>query len=147
MAEVQHRVGIRGSIADIYAALFNPKELAGWWATSAAGTPEIGNTLDLNFNELVTLSFVICDLQTNTLAYLECVSGPSPWLESQLVFTLQDTEDQVFVTLLHSNNKADDASFLYFSTKWPLYLLSLRDFIETGKGRPYPDDIKIHYGD
>ena len=116
MAEVQHRVGIRGSMADIYAALFNPRELAGWWATSAAGTPEIGSTLDLNFNELVTLSFVICELQTKSLVHLQCVSGPNPWLGSQLVFTLEDTEDQVFVTLLHSNNKANNASFLYFST-------------------------------
>jgi hypothetical protein len=30
---------------------------------------------------------------------------------------------------------------------WPIYLLSLRDLIETGKGRPSPNDIPIFVGD
>jgi len=29
------------------------------------------------------------------------------------------------------------------SMKWAVFLLSLRDFVETGKGRPSPDDLKI----
>jgi hypothetical protein len=147
MAEVRHRVGIRGSVADIYIALVEPSQLGGWWASYASGTPEVGKTLDLTFGELVTLSFVIRDLQRNLLVHLECSSGPFPWQGSQLHFALEDADDQVFVTLTHSNNGAGDESFVYFSTKWPLYLLSLRDFIETGSGRPYPNDIKIHYGD
>jgi hypothetical protein len=147
MAEVRHRVGIRGSAANIYLALVEPRELSGWWATHASGAPEVGMTLDLTFGELVTLSFVIRDLQTSSLVHLECSSGPYPWLGSQLQFALEDADKQVFVTLTHGNSGADDESFLYFSTKWPLYLLSLRDYIESGSGRPYPNDIKIHYGD
>jgi hypothetical protein len=147
MAEVRHRVGIRGSVADIYVALVEPNDLAGWWATSSSGTPEVGKTLDLTFGELVTRSFVVRNLETNSLVLLECSSGPHPWLGSRLRFSLEDSDDQVFVTLIHSNSGADDDSFLYFNTKWPLYLLSLRDFIEAGSGRPYPIDIKIHYGD
>jgi hypothetical protein len=85
--------------------------------------------------------------KTHLLVLLECSSGPFPWLGSELQFALEVANEQVFVTLSHSNNSAVDDSFLYFSTKWPLYLLSLRDFIEIGDGRPYPNDIKIHYGD
>jgi hypothetical protein len=29
------------------------------------------------------------------------------------------------------------------STKWATFLLSLRDLVETGKGRPAPNDILI----
>jgi hypothetical protein len=147
MAEVRHRVGIRGSLGDIFAALIEPSYLAGWWATSASGTPEVGKTLVLTFGELVTLSFLIRELQTNSLVNLECSSGPFPWLGSQLRFALEAADNQTFLTMTHSNKDACDDSFLYFNTKWPLYLLSLRDFIETGSGRPYPSDIKIHYGD
>jgi hypothetical protein len=147
MAEVRHRVGIRGAIADIYVALVEPGDLAGWWATHASGTPAVGETLDLAFGELVTLSFVIRELRANSLVRLECSSGPSPWLGSQLQFALEAADDQVFVTLTHGNRESDAESFLYFSTKWPIYLLSLRDFIESGSGRPYPNDIKIHVGD
>ena len=147
MAEVRHRVGIRGSVSDIYAALVEPNELNGWWATSASGRPEVGKTLSLKFGDLAILSFLIRDLNRKLSVHLECSSGPFPWLGSELRFTLENADDQVFVMLTHSNEAADDDAFLYFNTKWPLYLLSLRDFIETGSGRPYPSDIKIHYGD
>ena len=90
---------------------------------------------------------MIRNLKTNLLVHMECSSGPFPGLGSELHLTLEDANEQVFVTLKHSNEGADDDALLYFSTKWPLYLLSLRDFIETGGGRPYPSDIKIHYGD
>jgi hypothetical protein len=33
------------------------------------------------------------------------------------------------------------------STKWATFLLSLRDDLESGKGRPAPRDVKIHVGD
>ena len=29
------------------------------------------------------------------------------------------------------------------STKWATFLLSLRDLVETGKGKPAPADLKI----
>jgi hypothetical protein len=147
MAKVRHRVGIRGSVADIYRALIEPSDLGGWWATSASGMPEVGKTLNLTFGEIVTLSFVIRELQPNLLVRLECMSGPFPGLGSVLRFVLEDADDQIYVTLPHSNNAANEDSFLYFNTKWPLYLLSLRDLLDTGTGRPYPSDIKINYGD
>jgi len=33
------------------------------------------------------------------------------------------------------------------STKWAVFLLSLRDWLERSEGRPAPYDIKIHVGD
>jgi hypothetical protein len=29
------------------------------------------------------------------------------------------------------------------STKWAIFLMSLKAFVETGKGAPSPDDVKI----
>ena len=78
---------------------------------------------------------------------LACTDGPGAWAGSELRFQLTETDEQVFVTLTHSSATATDDEFLYFSTKWPVYLLSLRDFLESGAGRPYPRDVKIHVGD
>ena len=70
-----------------------------------------------------------------------------PWKGSELLFELEQSDEQVFLTLTHENDDASEDEFLYFSTKWPVYLLSLKSLVETGKGRPYPHDIKIHVGD
>ena len=147
MTLVRHRVGIRGSRPTIYAALTKAEGLTSWWSTTAAGECSVGQTLTLGFGESVTLTFVVCELELDKSIVLECPDGPGPWKKSRLSFELKQAEDQVFITLIHSSEQANDDDFLYFNTKWPLYLLSLHDYIETGAGRPCPHDIPIYYGD
>ncbi|HYQ72054.1 MAG TPA: hypothetical protein VET88_09030 [Gammaproteobacteria bacterium] len=147
MSEVKHRVGIRGAVESIYSCLTTNDGLSGWWATSSSGIAEVGNIIDLAFSDLVVLSFRYEILSANDIVKLKCVSGHVPWQDSILLFELREAADQVFVTLTHQNDSSSEDDFLYFSTKWPVYLLSLKDLIETGKGRPYPQDIKIHLGD
>ena len=147
-ADLMFRVGIKGSIDAIYEALTQPVKLAGWWASRAVGTPNVGAAIDLAFTGIDGLSFIVRDLEPYRLANFECVAGPRAWRGTRLRFELQSQSEQVFVTLTHANLvRSDQDSFLYFSTKWPVYLLSLKDFVETGKGRPYPHDTKIHHGD
>ena len=33
------------------------------------------------------------------------------------------------------------------STKWAVFLLGLRNWVERGEGRPHPQDVKNHPGD
>ena len=147
MARVKHRVGIRGDVTEIYTSLIHPEKLSRWWASSASGIPQAGEKLNLVFAELATLTFSLSRLQADQEVILDCTNGPGPWQGSRLLFTLENANGQVFLTLVHENTSASDDDFLYFNTKWPIYLLSLRDYIETGSGHPYPRDIKIHFGD
>lgn len=147
LATVKHRVGIRGSAEDIHRKLHHPDELTTWWATRASGLPELGGRLELEFAELAILTFEIRALEPPGLVRLECIEGPGPWKNSTLDVQIRKDEDQAFVTLTHTNPAASEEDFLYFSTKWPVYLLSLKDQVESGTGRPYPNDIKIHQGD
>lgn len=147
MAKIKHQVGVVGDINKIYRAVHEPEGLDGWWATKTEGKPEVDEVLNLYFSDVVTLSFKVVALQKNALVHLHCVSGPGPWQGCDLTFSFKQDTDQVWVSLVHDNDAATDDDFLYFNTKWPCYLLSLRDLIESGKGRPYPNDIKIHLGD
>ena len=83
----------------------------------------------------------------NELIHFRCIAGSRPWEGSTLKFSLRQDEDQVWLDLEHESCHASDSDFLYFNTKWPCYLLSLRDLIEHREGRPYPKDVKIHVGD
>lgn len=147
MARVRHRVGINSSLSDVFVALTEPEGLTRWWSTTAAGSTNIGQTLELGFGGVITLAFVTRAKDANTRLLMSCPDGPGPWHESELEFTLEQDESQVFVTLMHHSAAASDDDFLYFNTKWPLYLLSLRDYLETGQGRPSPHDIPIYVGD
>lgn len=147
MAKVKHQVGIAGTITSLYNNLTTNEGLSAWWATSASGTTAVGSEIQLEFLNLAVLCFQYQQLDDNKKVSLKCVSCPGSWQDSTLVFELYQEDDQVFVTLTHQNEKSTEEDFLYFSTKWAIYLMSLKDLVETGKGRPYPLDTKIHHGD
>jgi hypothetical protein len=50
----------------------------------------------------------------------------------------------VTVVLFTHEGWAEPVEFLHHcSTKWATFLLSLRDLVEEGAGRPWPRDLKI----
>ncbi|MEO1248190.1 MAG: hypothetical protein AAFX56_21135, partial [Pseudomonadota bacterium] len=101
MAKVRHRVGIVGDVNAIYRAMHEPDGLAGWWATTADGTPMAGEVLNLHFLDLVTLSFRVDALEENTLVRLHCISGPGPWQDCELTFSFRQESGHVRVDLIH----------------------------------------------
>ena len=147
MARVIHQIGIDGSVDQVFAALTTNEGLVGWWASSAEADLSLGGKVVLAFDGLAVLHFEYKTIEMNSRVSMVCTDGPSPWLDSELVFELMQADGQVFLTLTHQNKASSDDDFLYFRTKWVCYLLSLKALIETGKGRPYPNDVKIHVGD
>ena len=52
-------------------------------------------------------------------------------------------KNQCVVHFTHSGWADDLKMFPHCSTKWAVFMLSLKDLLETGKGRPAPNDIPI----
>ena len=43
----------------------------------------------------------------------------------------------------HQGWKEQSESMHHCSPKWAVFLMSLKSFVETGKGAPYPNDVHI----
>lgn len=142
MARVHHRIGVNATQEQLFACLVEPEQLTGWWATTA----EKNTTLRLGFAGLTTLEFEIVECRPPERLLLRCIGKPETWSGSSLEFRTEPSEKQTFVYLTHSKPSASDSEFLYFNTKWPLFLVSLKDFVEQGAGRPYPNDQRIEHG-
>lgn len=143
MATIKHRVGIVAPLQEVWAALTEPKRLSGWWSSSADGNSEPNGTFNLKFTGLTTLSFRVIQRKENHLLHLKNMDGPGAWKDSDLEFHLERSEEQVFLVLKHYSEQASEDDFQFFMTKWPIFLVSLKSYVETGKGRPFPNDIKI----
>ncbi len=145
MGQIRHRVGIKAAVREVYEAVHHPEKLTGWWSTSASGTPQQGEKLLLEFPGYPSHVWELNELHDCQIVHLRCQQGPGPWVDSELRFELHETESQVFVTLIHSNVDPDSDAYLYFNTKWPTFLLSLKNFLETGVGQPFPNDVRINH--
>ena len=58
---------------------------------------------------------------------------------------LSADEKQCWVHFSHSGWRERTGIFPHCSTKWGVFMLSLKDLLEKGKGQPYPDDIQINH--
>jgi len=69
--------------------------------------------------------------------------GPAEWVGTDIEFLLSPQDDYTIVMFGHRKWREEVEFMAHCSTKWATFLLSLRDLVETGKGKPAPDDLKI----
>ena len=147
MAEINHRVGIAGSIEDIYSALSTDEGLSRWWTTDTTGAGEEGSIIQFRFGGGGP-DFQVAELQKNKLVrWKHSGSMPEDWMGTEISFELSQNDNEVVVRFRHSNWKQATDFLAHCSTKWARFLMSLKDAIETGKGQPYPDDVHIDHGE
>jgi uncharacterized protein YndB with AHSA1/START domain len=142
MSDILHRVGIDVPAEKVYAALSTIDGLQHWWVHDTAGETAKGKTINFGFCQME-----VVESKPGSLVHWKCKNGPSEWLGTEVFFRLEYKRDQTFVIFRHANWKEPVEFMHHCSTKWATFLLSLKDYLETGSGRPTPNDLKIHVGD
>ena len=148
MVDIIHRVGIKAPISKVYAALSTPKGVAGWWTKDTTGTSKVGGTLEVRFQtpegkEIGGMTIEVLALEPAKTVHWRFKAGPEEWIGTDATFDLYQDGDQTIVLFGHRNWREAVEFTSHCSMKWATFMLSLRDLVETGRGRPSPDDVKI----
>ena len=148
MVDIVHRVGIKAPIAKVYATLSTIDGLTSWWTRDTTGESKPGGTITFRFHtpageEIGGFDFEVIKLDSNKEVQWRCKSGPEEWIGTDVTFNLSQDGDWTIILFAHRNWRDEVESTAHCSTKWATYLLSLRDLVETGKGNPSPNDLKI----
>ncbi len=147
MAEINHRVGIAGSAEEIYSALTTDAGLSGWWTNDTSGAGEVGSIIRFRFGDGGP-DFEVAELQPGRLVrWKHSGEMPEAWINTEITFLLQQEDRQTFVRFTHARWKEASDFMAHCSTKWAVFLLSLKDLVETGTGRPFPNDIYIDHSE
>lgn len=148
MADIIHRVGIKARPANVYEALSTIEGLAKWWTEDTAGGSQPGEVIQFRFrsNEgslIGGMDMKVLSLEPEKSVVWRCQQGPSDWIGTELTFNLIQDGEFTIVLFAHKNWENATESMAHCSTKWATFLLSLRDLVEKGKGKPSPHDVKI----
>jgi uncharacterized protein YndB with AHSA1/START domain len=148
MPDIIHRIGIRAPAPKVYEALSTLKGLAQWWTREVRGEERPGGKLEFTFrtpsDEIKgRMVMEVQELKPNALVRWRCVEGPEEWIGTGIDFRLESAEGQVIVLFGHRNWRVAVDFMAHCSMKWAVFLLSLREWVETGAGRPSPHDLKI----
>jgi uncharacterized protein YndB with AHSA1/START domain len=148
MADIIHRVGIKAPISKVYAALSTVEGVAGWWTKDTSGSSKVGGTIGVRFlspdgKEIGAMNMAVDALEPNKKVQWRFTSGPEEWVGTDVIFNLSQDGDYTIVLFGHKNWREPNEFMSHCSMKWATFLLSLRELVETGKGKPSPHDIKI----
>jgi uncharacterized protein YndB with AHSA1/START domain len=143
MVDILHKVGIKSSsLKDVYSALTTLKGLSGWWTEDTKGDTKLGGTIEFRFGA-GGIDMKVRELLPNKRVLWEVVAGPEEWISTTVSFDLRQEDNWTIILFKHEGWKEPVEFMHHCTTKWGVFLLSLKALLETGKGRPAPDDIKL----
>lgn len=147
MVDIAHRVGIKAPASQVYQALATPEGVAAWWAEDTHGDREAGGSVKVRFTnngqEIGAMEMELEQLVPGELVLWRFLAGPAEWIGTHARFTLKQEGDYCIVLFTHEGWKERVEFTSHCSTKWAVFLMSLKALLETGKGQPNPHDARI----
>jgi uncharacterized protein YndB with AHSA1/START domain len=141
MVDILHRVGITATPEKVYEALTTVDGLAAWWTTD---TSEDGDgTVRFRFGEVGGFDMKVLDLQPGKRVLWEVLDGPAEWIGTTVSFDLAQDAEWTIVLFAHAGWREPVEFLSHCSTKWAIFLMSLKALVETGTGAPHPRDVQI----
>ncbi|MEU4690223.1 SRPBCC domain-containing protein [Actinoplanes sp. NPDC023714] len=143
MPDILHRVGVKDSTPQqVYEALTTIEGLSAWWTNDTKGSPDQGGVIEFRF---VPGGF---DMEVTSLKPAEhvawkVVDGPEEWIGTTITWTLHQEGNFTIVLFKHEGWREPVEFMHHCSTKWALFLMSLKSLLETGEGAPSPKDVHI----
>jgi uncharacterized protein YndB with AHSA1/START domain len=148
MVDIIHRIGVKSPATKLYKALSTIEGLASWWTDEVEGEEKIGGKIAFTFRSETgdikgKMIMEVQELNPQKNVKWRCTDGPAEWIGTDITFDLSQQDDQTIIIFGHRNWREAIEFMAHCSMKWAVFLLSLREYVETGKGKPSPHDLKI----
>jgi hypothetical protein len=144
MVDILHKVGIKSSSPEhADRALTTLEGLSGWWTRDTKGdSKEVGGVIRFRFGN-GGFDMKVLALQPGKRVLWQVVDGPAEWIGTKVSFDLRQEGDWTIIFFKHEGWKEPVEFMHHCSTKWAVFLLSLKSQLETGKGAPWPNEVKL----
>lgn len=140
MNNITLKIGTACDLKTTLAALNTIDGLSKWWTSQTEGSTEVGEIIVFRFGQQSVEMKVLSS--SSELIVWECVAGPDEWIGTQIEFRLV-TEPETTLFFRHKGWAEESLFMHHCSMKWAVFLLSLKQALEEGQGRPFPNDLHI----
>ena len=142
MPDILHRVGITAPPDAVFRALTSPAELAAWWTSDTRST-DGSSLLMFRFGDVGGFDMKVLDAEAPKAVRWAVVDGPPEWIGTTVSFDLSRDGEWTIVLFQHAGWREPVEFMHHCSTKWAVFLMSLKSLVETGRGAPHPHDVQI----
>lgn len=145
MPEIMHLIKIRTAQDTVYQAISTGEGIRNWWTRDAALDPSLGGAGEFGFyGHRMVIKVKVAELVPPKRAAWDVVSSTGGGFDGTTVsFDLTSEDDITSLLFAHRGFKAGANNIASATTRWGFYLLSLKRYLESGKGTPNPDDTEL----
>jgi uncharacterized protein YndB with AHSA1/START domain len=139
MPEILHLLKIDAPAEAVYEAVTDRDGLASWWTRDTEGTGEVGLLTMFGFNDRETVfEMEVTKLEPGNRVEWRCLGGHHEWEGTDLFFGLEREGDRTVLRFGHTGWESTEGILPLCSYNWARYLSSLKSYVETGEGDPWP---------
>jgi len=139
MHDIMHLIRIHASSDRAYEAITAADGIRQWWTRDAAIAAKVGGVGEFEFNgKRFVAKVTIKELSPTTRVRWKV--GNAAWPGHDIEFNLKADGNDTTLLFAHRGFPRADEGFASATTRWGFYLLSLKQYLQTGKGTPNPDD-------
>ncbi len=145
MANILHRIEIYAAPEKIYAAFSTEEGLRKWWTedTIAKDSIKPGTIIKFRFGDEEGPDMKVTSLEKNKLLEWECVQGDPQWVGTRFSFALEPSGSKTILRFAQRGWKDETDFYMHCNCRWAYFMLSLKSYVETGKGTPHPEAIPL----
>ncbi len=145
MREIMHLIKIRAAQDKAYEAVSTAEGIRNWWTRDAALDPNVGGSGEFGFyGHRMAIKVKVAELTPpGHVAWDEVSSTGGAFDGTTISFVLKSEEGITSLLFAHRGFKAGANNIASATTRWGFYLLSLKRYLETGKGTPNPEDTEL----
>jgi uncharacterized protein YndB with AHSA1/START domain len=141
MPNIMHLIKIHASPERVYQALTTAESIRNWWTRDAVLDSRIGGTGEFRFHDgKSVIEMRIDELKPPVRVVWKTISCFRPeWDGTTVAFDLQAEGSDTALSFAHRDFAQADEGYALVTRGWAYYLVSLQQYLETGKGAPHPD--------
>lgn len=145
MPEIAHLIKIRAAQDKVYQAVSTAEGIRNWWTRDAALDPKVGGAGEFGFyGRRMVIKVNVAELTPPGYVAWDAVSSTGGAFDGTTIsFDLRSEEGITRVLFAHRGFQAGRDNIASATTRWGFYLLSLKRYLETGKGTPNPEDTEL----
>ena len=142
MATIKHLFHIAASRAEVFEAISSLNGLQNWWTADTKGDDNVGGILSFRFDGHGP-DFKVAKLEKDKQVVWECVDGMPGWVGNIIGFSLDENDGKTRVRFTHDGLEAPDDAVAGINFTWGRYLVSLRQFCQSGVGAAYGSETYV----
>ncbi len=140
MSEIVQELTIEAPPENVFHAITLPDGITGWWANHVAVEPKVGSLAEIRFDNGEVMKMEIIDLEVGKKVHWGVRFAPHQlWEGSMITWDLTPDEEGTRLLFGHHHLTVGAPGYGIEQTRagWEYFLLSLKAYLETGKGTPY----------